>query len=112
MSRAIALSNNVPLNSFTALFFCLGRHVVEDMIHLLQSPALGLWNKEESPDQTQQAEDGEENISAVSCILDQRWGNQSDDEVAATPIRLNRHIYVDKNRLTSASSSMWREPHL
>lgn len=47
--------------------------ILEDMVHLLESAAFGLRHEEESPNSSQHAEDGEEDIGAVSGILNEGW---------------------------------------
>ena len=69
------------LDGLPSRFFLFTVNVFENMVHSLKGPPSCFGYKIESPDQGQQAEDGEECISPEPRILDQRWSDQADDEI-------------------------------
>jgi hypothetical protein len=48
------------------------RIILEDSVHLLEGPSAGFRNEEVGPDEREDTEDGEEDICAVACVLDER----------------------------------------
>lgn len=75
-------TGDLPLDPLTPfLFRFTAPSILEDMVHLFQSFALRLWHKNRSPHKTEQAEDCEKDIGAVPSILDERWGDQANDEL-------------------------------
>lgn len=71
------LVQQIRLNSVPACPFMLIGVVLKDVVHLLECATLGLRNGEVSPQTGQHTEDCEEDVCAVSCVLDQRWGDQT-----------------------------------
>jgi hypothetical protein len=69
------------LNPKSPRHFSFRPEILENMIHLLQTPPVGLRHKEPSPDETQHTKHGEEDISAKTCVLHQRGSNEADDEI-------------------------------
>ena len=63
--------NNLALDSLSPLLLCIRAGVLKNKIHSFQRLALGLWHKEECPNETGQAEDGEEDICSVAGVLDE-----------------------------------------
>lgn len=77
MRSLILCLNKLCLDSSPLLLLRLARVILEDMIHLLKGPALGLRHEEESPKPSKHTEDGEEDIGAVSSVLNERGRNKT-----------------------------------
>jgi hypothetical protein len=74
------------LNLQASSDFTLATEILKYSIHLLETSSSRLWDKEECPSKTEAAEDGEENISAITCILNEWRCDEPDDEVVE-PVR-------------------------
>jgi len=59
----------------------LVRVILEDVVHLFESAALGLRNEEIGPDTGEDTEDGEEDIGAVSCVFNQGRSDETNNKV-------------------------------
>lgn len=70
-------SNNISLDGVPPSLFLFAVDIFENMIHLFQGPAPGLWDEEKRPNQRQEAKDGEEGISPESGVLHQGWRDQT-----------------------------------
>lgn len=90
VSITTMISNNVNLDGMAPGLVLFTTTIFEHMVHLFEGPAPRLWNEEECPDKGQQTEDGEEGISAESCILYQ-WGS---DQALKSPIRSDGDKYI------------------
>jgi hypothetical protein len=47
------------------------------MVHLFKGPSTGLGDKKECPDEGEQTEYGEEDVSSVAGVLDQRGSDET-----------------------------------
>lgn len=73
MRGLILCLNKLRLDSSSLLLLRFTGIILEDMVHLLKGAAFGLRYEEESPNSGKHAEDGEEDIGAVSGILNEGW---------------------------------------
>jgi hypothetical protein len=65
------LPHQLGLNGLSARLVGLVGVVLKHMIHLFKGPSAGLRDKEECPDEREETEYGEEDVSSVAGILDQ-----------------------------------------
>lgn len=79
------MSNSLPQTcqnfSLSSLVF-QARYIVEDLVHLLETPTLRLGDEEPDPREAEYAEDGEEDVGPETVgVLDQGRYDQSNYEV-------------------------------
>lgn len=74
-------SHDLRLDAYSPGFFTLAALVLENVVHLLERPTVGLRHKEERPDECQNAKYSEKGVSAEACVLDERGCDQADNEV-------------------------------
>lgn len=77
MRSLILCLNKLRLDSSPLFLLRLAGVILEYMIHLLKGSALGLRHEEEGPKPSKYTEDGEEDIGAVSGVLDKWWRNKT-----------------------------------
>ena len=70
-------TNQLVLDHTSLSLFFFARIVFEHMVHLLKGSSLGFWHKEVSPYCGEQAKDGEEDVSTVAGVLDERRGDET-----------------------------------
>lgn len=71
------LSQQLTLNSMSACLVSLVGAVLEDMVHLLKCASGSLRDKEVCPDKREETKDGEEDVSSIASILDQRRSDET-----------------------------------
>lgn len=74
-------SRNGHLDTLTPGLLSRGAIIIEDAVHLFERLASRLRHKEVHPDKRKQTEHSEENVSAKTGVLNQRWCDEADDEV-------------------------------
>lgn len=84
---------NGLLDPLTPLLLAFRAEVLENVIHLFERFARRLRHKPVHPDQAQQREHREEDVSAVACTFDQGRRNQANDEVEQ-PVGARRESVV------------------
>lgn len=65
------------LDGLSASLLSLAGVVLEQVVHLFESPPACLRNEEERPDERQKAKDGEEDVSTVASLLDKWRGDET-----------------------------------
>lgn len=73
---------HLPLNDIThdpslTLLFLHTVDILEDLIHIFERFPRCLRDAEEREDESKETEDSEEGVGAVSCILDEWWGDET-----------------------------------
>lgn len=72
---------NGHLDPFTPGLLARRAIVAKNVIHLFERLASCLRHEEVHPEKREQTEYSEENVCAEASVLNQRWGDEADDEV-------------------------------
>jgi hypothetical protein len=72
MPSLVLSTNQLGFYHASLRSFLFARVILEDMIHLLESPAFGFRYKEVGPHCSENAKDGEENVGTVAGVLNER----------------------------------------
>lgn len=72
---------NGQLNPLTPGLLARRAIVTKDIIHFFERLSGRLRYEEVHPEKRKQTEHGEENVCAEAGVFDQRWGDETNDEV-------------------------------